>query len=114
VEKLSKADRAQFEHARQLLFSTIKGAGGTVDHYQHNQDPMIRFVVADEAEAIFWVIDDYTPEGVEKDQKKKRDYGSYPGGGFTTDNAGMVRLLMNIFENVSRAESAVSSPGQAE
>ena len=79
-------------------------------HYRH-EDPLIRFVIADEEEAIFWGIEDPTPQGADKERKEHGAVGSYPGAGFTTDNVAMVRLLNAIFDNTLK--DAIQEPPAA-
>jgi hypothetical protein len=97
---LTDEQKRNFRDYRNSMYSEIKQlcAKSELFHYRH-EDPLIRFVIADEEEAIFWGIEDPTPQGADKERKEHGAVGSYPGAGFTTDNVAMVRLLNAIFDN---------------
>jgi len=89
-----------FEEKRNTLIRAVQslhGSRGRVFHPKDDRDSVFRFVIADEREAIFWLLEDPTPQAA----SRERESGPR-GGGFTSDREQMVRILRNLFDYTSK------------
>jgi hypothetical protein len=91
----------EFTTERDLLRGKIiqLAERGKVSYLKDDYDSIFRFIVSDDKEAIFWLLEDEAPEAVLEEREK-----GLRGGGFTSDRGPMIQILNNIFEKTKKNE----------